>query len=79
MGNYNTAIRLLDGKRLVRGAFVEGGGIEDVKITDFGRCYMAENPNLRNPINWGMVGAVASVITAIGAVIALLVGCSIVR
>ena len=40
---------------LVHAAYLEGGGIEDAKLTNMGRAYMQLNPKLRNPVNWLMV------------------------
>jgi len=54
----------------VRCAFVEGGGVEDVRLTNAGRDYLADNPKLRNPVNWTLIWAAVG---AIGAVIAAIV------
>jgi len=50
-------LRSLDRKELVRCAFVEGGGVEDVRLTNAGRDYLADNPKLRNPVNWTLIWA----------------------
>lgn len=70
------AVRSLQYKGLAKGAFIEGGLLESATISALGRSYLRQNPSLRNPINWGKVSAIASIIMAI---IALLIGCSIIR
>ena len=49
---FNAAVRSLEGKRLVHSANKECGNVADAMLTQVGRQYLAENPNLRNPINW---------------------------
>ena len=73
---FNAAVRSLDGKGLVRGAYEEGGNVADVMMTQNGRQYMAENPNLRNPVNWGMIATLIAAVSAIVSVIALMVACN---
>lgn len=68
-------VRTLEQKGLVKGAWVEGGGLEDAYITSFGKEYMAFNPSLRNPINWGVVGTIVGIIGTITAIVALFVAC----
>ncbi len=54
-------------------------GCDDVSMAHFvkkGRLYMADNPTLRNPINWTIVGAIAACITAAAAIAALFIACS---
>lgn len=70
------AVRSLQHKGLAKGAFIEEGLLESVTISALGRSYLRQNPSLRNPINWSKVSAIASIIMAI---IALLIGCSIIR
>ena len=53
------AIRSLDNQGLVRGAYVEGGGVEDAVLTGYGKEYIADNPSLKNPIGWVAITAVA--------------------
>ena len=36
---------------LVKGLWNEGHELEDVRITKYGKIYLATNPNLRNPID----------------------------
>lgn len=35
----------------------EGGNVESIRLTDYGKCYLEDNPRLRNPINWRLVMA----------------------
>lgn len=74
--SFNAAVRSLDSKGLVRGAYEEGGNVVDVMMTQNGRQYVAENPNLRNPVNWGMIATLIAAVSAIVSVIALLVACN---
>lgn len=78
-----TALRSLHEKGLVRCAFIEGGNIEDVRLTNAGRDYLADNPELRNPVPWTLVwaavAAFATVITAVVAVISLIIACSLIK
>lgn len=53
------AIRSLDNQGLVRGAYVEGGGVEDARLTNYGKEYIANNPRLRNPVNLVAITTVA--------------------
>lgn len=67
---YNAAVRLLEGKALVKAVWAEES--ENpllVRITENGLAYITENPTLRNPINW-------AAISAIGTAIALVVACN---
>lgn len=54
-----SAIRSLDNQGLVRSAYVEGGGVEDARLTNYGKEYIADNPKLRNPVNWKAITAIA--------------------
>lgn len=72
---FNAAVHALDRKGLVRGAYVEGGGVEDARLTQYGRLYTAENPNLRNPVNWSMWATVIAAAGVVASVIALLAAC----
>lgn len=73
---YNGAARLLCEKGLVKVAFVEGGDVEDARLTPYGRRYLAEYPDLRNPVEWSVIATIASIIAAITSIIALFVACS---
>lgn len=73
---YILSIHSLHDKGLVRGAFVEGGDVEAVRLTDKGRLYLYENPNLSNPTDWSKISAIAGIIAAVAAIAALFVACS---
>ncbi len=68
-------IHSLEAKGVVKGAYIEGGGVESVLITKEGKSYIRNNPNLTNPMDWSKVAAVAGIIAAIAAVAALFVSC----
>ena len=72
---FNASVRSLEQKGLVKGAYEEGGNVVDARMTQYERQYIAENPNLRNPVNWGMIAALIVAVCAI--VISLLVACGI--
>lgn len=72
---FNSAVRSLDRKGLVRSAYEEGGNVVDTSITQQGRQYIAENPSLRNPINWGMLATLIAAVSAIASIVTLLVAC----
>ena len=67
-------VRSLERKGLVKGAYVEGGGVEAARLTSDGRVFLAENPKLRNPINW--VRIIEFAIPVIISIIALFISCS---
>lgn len=72
------AIRSLDSQGLVQGAFIEGGGVEDAKLTNYGKEYLADNPKLWNPIDWKwIVTATIGAIAATTGTIALFIACSL--
>lgn len=70
------ALRSLESKDMVNVAWVEGGDYEAVKLSHNGRSYLIENPNLRNPIDWAKVGAIAAIIAALAAIAALFITCT---
>jgi len=78
-----TALHSLHSKGLVYCAFVEGGDVEDARLTNLGRDYLADNPKLCNPVNWiliwSAVGAIGAIIAAIAAILALFVACSLMK
>lgn len=73
---FNAAVRSLERAGLVRAAYAEGGEVVEVKLTSEARQYLAENPGLRNPVDWRWVvtSAISLLSAAIG-VIAMLVAC----
>lgn len=74
---YNLSVRSLERKGLVKAAYMEGGGVEDARTTDEGKLYLCENPNLRNPINWTVIGVIAGILSIIVSVIALFISCTV--
>ena len=67
-------VRTLELKGLVKGAYVERGGVEAARLTSDGRVFLAENPKLRNPINW--VRIIEFAIPVIISIIALFISFS---
>ena len=55
----------LEQKGLVKNLRVEGGDIEDARLSSLGKSYMRCNPKLTNPINWDRVIAISTLIVAI--------------
>lgn len=73
---FNAAVRSFDRIGLVRAMYAEGGEVVDAKPTPEARQYLAENPGLRNPVDWRWVVTSAIGILGLAAsVIALLVAC----
>lgn len=74
---FSRTVHSLQKKRLVKGAYTEGGGVEAVRITNEGKSYLRNNPKLRNPIDWKWVIATSvAVASAVFAAAALFVTCS---
>lgn len=71
---FTGCVRSLERKGLVKGAYVEGGGVEAAWLTSDGRVFLAENPKLRNPIN--LVRIIEFAIPVIISIIALFISCS---
>ena len=74
--NFTSAVRSLQKHELVQGMFAEGGGVVDSRLTPIGRQYLAENPRLANPIDWGKVGAIVGIIGTLFGIIALFIACN---
>ncbi len=72
-----TSVRSLDNHGLVQGAYIEGGGVEDARLTNYGKEYLADNPRLRNPINWAKVGAIGTFIGIVVTIILFIIACSL--
>lgn len=73
---FNAAIHSLENKGLVKGTYIEGGDVYPDRMTDKGVQYLAENPQLHNPINWNALSAAIAIISTIISLIALFVACS---
>ena len=75
---FAPAVRSLEQKGLVRGFWSEEVWLVDAVLTESGETYMFFNPRLRNPINWNKVAAIAACISALAAILCLLVACSVI-
>lgn len=75
---FAPAVRSLEQKGLVRGFWSEEDGLVDAALTESGETYIFFYPRLRNPINWNKVTAIAACISALAAVLGLLVACSVI-
>ena len=63
---------------LVKGLWNEGHELEDVRMTKYGKIYLATNPNLHNPIDWKWnITTIIAIASAIFGAMALFVVCSI--
>ena len=51
--------------------------VVDCYITTKGKAYLQSNPHLHNPLRWDIITAIATTITAIVAIVALLIACSL--
>ena len=71
------AIRSLDNHGLVQGAYIEGGGVEGARLTTYGKEYLADNPRLRNPVNWGKVAAIAAIVSIVVTITLFVIGCTL--
>lgn len=72
------ALHELHERGLARVVYIEGGVPEAARLTTFGKNYLAENPKLRNPIDWKWVATTfIAAIAALAAVAALFVACSL--
>lgn len=65
-------VRTLERKGLVKGAYIEGGGVETVKLTYLGKDCLIENPRLHNPLDWKWIITTAIWITALIATVVLI-------
>lgn len=63
---FNEGVRSLEREGLVKVAYIEGGGVEAVRLTSEGRCLLAENPSLKNQTDWKWI--IATGIAVIGAI-----------
>lgn len=76
--SWLSALRSLKEQGLAYVAFVEGGDAEACEISDEGTSLLERNPHLRNPVDWGKVGAIAGIVAAVVSICALLLACSLV-
>lgn len=68
-------VRSLQDKGLAKCAFIEGGELEGVTLTNAGKSYIRNNPKLKNPTDCSKVAAIAGIIAAIASITALFVAC----
>lgn len=58
----------------------EGGNVEVVHLTDYGKSYLEDNPRLRNPVDWKwIITTTLTAIAAIGSILALFIACKALR
>ena len=69
---YSHTAHSLQDKGLVRCTYLVNGEVWDIRLTQFGKEYLFENPRLYNPINWNLTLTIAGVLISI---IALFVSC----
>lgn len=69
------ATKTLEEKGFVKGAYAEGGNVEDIRLLSRGKVYFQNNPKLRNPINWAKVSAITSMVVAVLTLISIFVNC----
>lgn len=72
---FNAGARELQSMGLAVCHEEEGGNVEIVRLTDYGKLYLESNPYLRNPVDWKWI--ISTVITAIASVIMLFVACKL--
>lgn len=66
-------VRSLERKGLVKGAYIGSGDVEAAGLTLEEQQLLAENPNLRNPIDWKWIIAIGpAMIGAITGIVALI-------
>lgn len=75
---FVSAVGSLEWKGLAQGAWTEEHDLDDARITRQGKVYLAQNPTLRNPVDWkwAVVTVIVS-IAAVAGVVALFVSCSL--
>lgn len=73
--DYSSCIRSLERKGLVHGRYDIKGIVVDTQMSDFGKDYMFFYPKLTNPISWTKIAAIGSIVSAIGIILGLFLGC----
>lgn len=51
----------------------EGGNVEYARLTGYGKCYLASNPHLRNPVNLRFPVAIIIALSLVAVVVYLLI------
>lgn len=74
---FNLCVRSLCRKGLVRASFLTDGSVWTVSLTEEGRLYRCENPQLRNPIDWKLISGVVIPLLALAvSIVALFMCCT---
>lgn len=73
------ALRVLHDTGFAHAAYVEGGVPEDARLTDYGKEYIADNPRLRTPVNWGKVAAIATIEGILITIVLFIIGCALLK
>lgn len=66
-------VRTLELRGLIKGAYAEGREAEGARLTSYGRIFLAENPKLRNPLDWKWI--ITTAIAVAGLITAIVFGC----
>lgn len=72
---FTACVNSLERKGLAKGAWATGHELEAARLTSEGAEYLALNPTLRNPIDWGKISIWVGIASAIIAAISLFVAC----
>lgn len=73
---FSACVDTLERKGLVKAMWASGHELYAVRLSELGESYLALNPRLTNPINWGIVGTISSIIATIIAVMSLFISCT---
>ena len=73
---FSACVDTLERKGLVNARWASGHELYDVQLSELGESYLALNPQLINPINWGVIGTINSIIATIIAIISLFISCT---
>lgn len=72
---FNSAIMSLIRKGLVHAKFLTTGDACKARLSEEGKAYLSVNPDMKNPIDWKMIGAITGILSLIVSIIALFVSC----
>lgn len=74
---FNAALYSLEALGFIQSAREEGGKVIDLALTLKGRLYFAENPLLRNPIDWWRVATlIITILSLVVSIVALFISCT---
>ncbi len=62
---FNDGAEDLEARRFAKCGRIEGGDVEHIRITQRGRQYISDYPTLRNPLNWGLIISILTLIATI--------------